>query len=343
MTHEHERDLIEAIGNKTAREVAKRLIDEDSPKADLAEQVIHATHGIIGRVAREVEQLELIDELAEAGLESDPSGQLHHIKGSLRSWEDAAPAVAKLRESGWVTWHDLVGSAEVALYRSVDRVTLAHLEDAPITLELTWTDSPFMRAPEPLRPSVSDVSLVELPEPLWPLYAAVRPLRLLGERLGRVTPRSRSLGPILSTPRGLIRGLLELAEVTADDHLIDLGCGEGRVVVEAARHIGCRVTGVETDARLVERARASIAEELDGDARAEVVHGDASSFDLGDATVVFLFIPADAISEVVRQLRAQGFDGRIVSHEQVALPLGLAPTSSHVLTTDGALTVAHLW
>ena len=343
MSESDERNLIEAIGNKTARPTATRLIEHGSEVAPLAGQVLRATDGILARVQRELDALGSIPELADVELQPDASGQLHHLRGTLGGWVEAAPVVAALREQGWVTWHDLTDTQELALYRSVDRVTLAQLEDDPLTVELAWDNAPFARLPSPLRPVIPDISVIELPEKLWPLYAAVRPARLLAERTGRLAGRSRSLGPILSTPKELIGPLLELAEIGPDDHLVDLGCGEGRVLIEAHRTVDCRVTGVETDLRLVERARQTIASELDGDSRAQVVHGDAATYDLGDATAVFLFIPAEAIGDVVRRLRAQGFRGRIVSHEQAALPTGLAPASSHILATDSALTVAHLW
>lgn len=343
MTVDGERLLIEAIGNKTARTVAARLVEEGGPGAPLAQRVLDATDAILARVTREAEWLGSSPQLRGANLQVDPSGQLHHITGSLASWSDAAPAVRRLRQAGWVSWHDLEGSSEVALYKAVEQVTLARLENEPITLELTWDDAPFMRVAPILRPTLRDIGVVALPKKLAPLYSLVRPVRLLAERTGRLAQRNRSLGPILSTPRELIAALLELAQVGPDDHLVDLGCGEGRVVVEASHITGCRVTGVETDERLVKRARANIADELGADAQATVVHADAATFDLGDATVVFLFIPAEAIGEVVSQIRGKGFTGKIVSHEQATLAPGAVPVESRVLATAGALTVAHLW
>ena len=343
MTVDGERQLIDSLGNKTARQVAAEVVAEGGMSAPLAQRVIDATDTILARGKREIEWLTAIPQLARSGLQAEPSGQLHQLTGSLDSWSQAAPIVRRLRQEGWVTWHDLDGDAELALYKSVDRVTLVSLKAEPITLELTWNDAPFMRLAPVFRPTLRDISMVALPEKLSPLYCLVRPVRLLAERTGRLAQRNRSLGPILSTPRELIAALLELAEVGPDDHLVDLGCGEGRVVVEASRITGCRVTGVETDERLVKRARANIAGELGADAQATVVHADAAAFDLGEATVVFLFIPAEAIGEVVSQIRGKGFTGKIVSHEQATLAPGAVPVESRVLATAGALTVAHLW
>lgn len=323
--------------------MARRLVDGGGDAAPMAQMVLDSIDQIAARVEREVAVLREMPGLTNAGLAADPSGQLYRITGALGSWKDAAPIVEQLRSLGWVTWHDLDGHTEKALYRATDQVTLVQLDEEPIVLELTFSDGPLTRLPQPLRPSMSDVSAVDLPASLWPLYTVVRPLRLIGERTGKLSPRSRELGPILSTPRQLIAPLLKLAGVTADDHLIDLGCGEGRVVIEAARQTGCRVTGVETDSRLVERARRTIEDELGTDSTAAVAHGDARTFDLSDATAIFLFVPAEAIAEIVSSIRTRGFSGRIVSHEQAALQGDLSPESSMILTADGALTVAHLW
>ena len=343
MTGTDENVLIEAIGHKRARAVATELVEQGSRLESLAQEVLDSCDAIASRVNTEIARLQQHPRLRSAQLTADPSGQLYRITGQLSSPAEAAAVVTWLRSEGYVTWHDLSGDAEAAFYRANTQVTVAHLDDAPLVLELSWPAGPFQKLPTFIRPSLADFAAIGVPGPLWPLYGIVRPVRLLAERLGVREPRSRALGPILSTPRAIISSLLTFAEVGPEDHLVDMGCGEGRVVVEAARTIGCQVTGVETDIRLVERARRNIREELTEDANATIVHGDARTFDLSDATVVFLFIPASAVAGVVADIRAGGFDGRIVSHEQEHFPSSAQPKESRILVADGALTVAHLW
>lgn len=344
MTTANERLLIEAIGSKQARTVARRLVDEQSAVAPLAQRVLDSCEAISTRANEEIARLGQHADLANAGLTAEPSGQFHQILGKLGSWEDVAGVVDRLRTEGYVTWHQLSGAGEAALYRSVSQTTLVHLDDEPLVIELTWPPGPLANLPSPLRPGPADFSAAEVPEPLWPAYALVRPIRLFAERTGVRNPKPQAqLGPILSTPRTLISALLDLAGVGPDDHLVDLGCGEGRIVIEAVKQVGCRATGVESDDRLVLRARQNVANDLGLNPAATIQSGDARTFDLSDATVVFLFIPAAAVPEVVGDIRKRGFSGRIVSHEQASLPLGLAPSESHVLAVDGALTVAHLW
>src|SRR5262245_43033251 len=61
------------------------------------------------------------------------------------------------------------------------------------------------------------------------------------------------------TPERMVRRLLQLADVTANDVVMDLGAGDGRFPIYAAKHFGARGIGVELEANLVEAARQSAA------------------------------------------------------------------------------------
>lgn len=169
-------------------------------------------------------------------------------------------------------------------------------------------------------PSELDWNVVELPRFAWPGYFAIRPARLVRNR---------------------ITGSAD-AELGPEDHLVDLGCGDGRVLVHAGSAFGCRVTGVEKDSRLVVRARARIdSAGLSG--RVHVLEADARTFDLSEATVVFLFIPAEAVGSVVGGIRSRDFEGTIVSHEQRFVEGPTSPKESTILVGTDSLTVAHRW
>ena len=337
-----ERELIEAIGNKNAVDTATRLIEQSPGDSSLAQAVLDTCRGIAAGLDEERARLNGLPALQRIAFTPAPSQQLHHLTAHVGSHDDASRTITALRDAGYVSWHAVRGGAEAALLRSVDRVSLAHLGGLPFVVELTWPPGPFSRLPSPLQPIEADVAVVELPAVAWPLYGLVRPGRLVSERVGLRKPRSRHLGPILSTPPGLLEPLFAFAGLGPDDHLVDLGCGEGRILRAAATTIGCRVSGVEADARLVARAEQVVRAEIDA-GTAKVAHGDAATFELGDATVVFLFIPSTAVGDVVAQIRGRGFRGRIVAHEQEPLPAGASPTRSKVLATGQALTVAHLW
>ena len=90
-------------------------------------------------------------------------------------------------------------------------------------------------------------------------------------------------------PRALVRQLLELAEVGPSDVVYDLGSGDGRVVIMAAKEFGARGVGIEIDPKLVKRSRrnARKAGVLD---RVRFHNGDLFEADIGEATVVTLYL-----------------------------------------------------
>jgi cyclopropane fatty-acyl-phospholipid synthase-like methyltransferase len=85
----------------------------------------------------------------------------------------------------------------------------------------------------------------------------------------------------------VVRALLELAHVGPDDIVYDLGSGDGRIPIAAAREFGARGVGVEIDPNLVARARAN-AREAGVDDRVEFRLGDMYAADVRPATVVTL-------------------------------------------------------
>ena len=104
--------------------------------------------------------------------------------------------------------------------------------------------------------------LLLLPLALMPLSCSA-PSSLLGDRAGERTEshpfdfdsRSRDLAPFVPTPMPVVVRMLELAKVTKNDVIYDLGCGDGRIVVEAARRYGARGVGIDYDLRRVKEAQ----------------------------------------------------------------------------------------
>ena len=122
-------------------------------------------------------------------------------------------------------------------------------------------------------------------------------------------------GPYVPTPFVVVHRMLELAGVRRDDVVYDLGSGDGRLVIEAARRYGARGAGVERDERLVERARDAAAEAQVAD-RVVFREGDIFDADLREATVVTLYLLPRLLVKLVPKLRAELAPGsRIVSHD----------------------------
>ena len=92
---------------------------------------------------------------------------------------------------------------------------------------------------------------------LLALLLHLSPLPVCMEALAYMdTERSVKLdAPFLPTPNYVIAEILAKARVGKDDILYDLGSGDGRIVIEAARKTGCRAVGIEIDADLVDDSR----------------------------------------------------------------------------------------
>jgi len=95
--------------------------------------------------------------------------------------------------------------------------------------------------------------------------------------------------PFLPTPNYVIAELLAGARVGKDDILYDLGSGDGRIVIEAARQTGCRAVGIEIDADLVDDSR-NAARRAGVQDRVRFITADIFTEDFSDATVVTLYM-----------------------------------------------------
>jgi precorrin-6B methylase 2 len=91
------------------------------------------------------------------------------------------------------------------------------------------------------------------------------------------------------TPAEVIKGMLDLAKVTKNDLVIDLGCGDGGIVVAAARDFGARSVGVDIDPQRIKEASENVEKNKVGD-RAKIVQGDLFEYDIKDANVVTLYL-----------------------------------------------------
>ena len=120
--------------------------------------------------------------------------------------------------------------------------------------------------------------------------------------------------PFITTPDNVTLAMLQLAGVGPQDHVIDLGSGDGRIVITAARRFGARGLGVEIVPDLVARSRAAAARAGVAD-RTEFREQDLFKTDLGAATVVTMYL----LPEVNLQLRPALLQlkpgTRIVSHD----------------------------
>ncbi len=121
--------------------------------------------------------------------------------------------------------------------------------------------------------------------------------------------------PDVRTPFPTARAMLELAGVTSRDVVYDLGSGDGRIVITAAREFGARGVGVEIDPALLAESRAT-ARRLGLTERVRFVEQDLFQTDLGEATVVTLYLSLEVNRRLRPKLLAELLPGsRIVSHD----------------------------
>ena len=151
--------------------------------------------------------------------------------------------------------------------------------------------------------------------------ARLRALRgISAKAMALVLCLSASLGaaaddvPFVTTPDTVTLAMLELAAVTPRDHVVDLGSGDGRIVITAARRFGASGLGVEIVPDLVrtsrERARAAGVAD-----RVEFREQDLFATDLGAATVVTMYLLPDVNLQLRPRLLALAPGTRIVSHD----------------------------
>uniref|UniRef100_A0A7S0Y6Z5 Methyltransferase domain-containing protein n=1 Tax=Polytomella parva TaxID=51329 RepID=A0A7S0Y6Z5_9CHLO len=101
-------------------------------------------------------------------------------------------------------------------------------------------------------------------------------------------PTSPYVAPYYPTPDVIIQRMMKVAEVGPKDVVCDLGCGDGRVLVAAAK-LGARGVGYELDKSLANAASINV-QEAKVDHLVKVVQGDASKADVTNATVVALYL-----------------------------------------------------
>jgi SAM-dependent methyltransferase len=120
--------------------------------------------------------------------------------------------------------------------------------------------------------------------------------------------------PYVPTPQVVVERMLEIAKVGKDDLLYDLGSGDGRIVITAARRYGARGVGIDLDPQRVREARDN-AVKAGVDKRVQFVNGDLFKTDLSQATVVTLYLLGSVNRELRPQLWRQLKVGtRVVSH-----------------------------
>ena len=115
------------------------------------------------------------------------------------------------------------------------------------------------------------------------------------------------------TPQDVVEKMLELAEVKKTDVLYDLGCGDGRIVVTAAKNIGCKAAGYDVDPQRIKESLENVAKNQ-VEKLVEIKQEDIFTLDLSKADVITLYLLPALNVKLIPQLEKLKPGSRIVSH-----------------------------
>jgi precorrin-6B methylase 2 len=116
------------------------------------------------------------------------------------------------------------------------------------------------------------------------------------------------------TPEEVVEAMLQVANVTKNDIVYDLGCGDGRIPVTAARKHGARGVCIDIDPQRIKEANENVAKNSVGD-RVRVMNADLFATDLSEASVVTLYLlPSLNVKLMPKLVKELKPTTRIVSH-----------------------------
>jgi len=175
---------------------------------------------------------------------------------------------------------------------------------------------------------------------VWLLSLAIC-LQMAGDGAAATPQRPARTPDIFFAPtwEPVVHEMLELARVTRDDVVYDLGSGDGRIVVLAAQKYGARGVGIELDPKLVASSR-QVARDAGLDDKVTFIEGDLFTARVNEATVVTLYLSTSINRDLEPKLRRELRPGtRIVSHQ---FPIGTwVPEQTVRSKEDG--TNLYLW
>ncbi len=129
--------------------------------------------------------------------------------------------------------------------------------------------------------------------------------------------KSTKKGPdcvYVPTPHDIVEQMLEMAHVQKDDVIYDLGCGDGRIVVQAAKKRGCRGVGFEIVPELAQQAREN-AKQNGVEKLVTIKEEDLFQADMKEATVLPMYLLPQMLADLKPKLAKLKPGTRIISHD----------------------------
>lgn len=154
-------------------------------------------------------------------------------------------------------------------------------------------------------------------------------------------PRSGQAGKDViwvPTQEELVMAMLKAAKVTSKDYVVDLGSGDGRIPIVAAKEFGARATGIEYNPQMVKLAQCNARAE-DVTDKVQIKQGDIFETDFRDATVVTMYLLSDLNMKLRPTILAMKPGTRVVSN---SFKMGDWSPDAHIEPENG-YTRAYLW
>ena len=164
-------------------------------------------------------------------------------------------------------------------------------------------------------PTAEDCVFMSLPNRLFPLYYLIRPIHLSGRYvLGWLKGQEEEVG-FLPSKQSIVAKMLDLAQIQPKDVVYDPGCGDGRIVIMAAKRYGVRAVGIDIDPERIAECRIHARRE-NVEQLVTFIQQDVMQVDLSEASVLMLYMPSDwnqlILPKILRELR---HGARIVSND----------------------------
>lgn len=118
----------------------------------------------------------------------------------------------------------------------------------------------------------------------------------------------------VATPHEAVEIMIRLADIKKTDIVYDLGCGDGRIVIAAAKKAGCRAYGFDLDPRMVKISKANVKKE-NIETLVTIEQQDIFDLDLSNVTVVALYLFPELNLALIPQLEKMKAGSRIVAHD----------------------------
>ena len=130
----------------------------------------------------------------------------------------------------------------------------------------------------------------------------------------RTTPAKTPDCVYVGTPHDVVMKMLEMAEINKSDLVCDPGCGDGRMVINAARKYGCHGIGYEIDPKLIAQGR-NLAKKRKVDDLVKIEDQDIFKVDYSPANVIVMYLLPGMITRLLPQFEKLQPGARIVAHD----------------------------